>query len=368
MRKLLLFLPFFLAGGVLLLIAVRGNKENYAVAEEKEVKTLIYGTGYARNKDYLLLRSEVSGYIKEVFVEEGEYVKKGQVLAVLDSGSLEEGIREVSERLKLVRERSKEGSPYLTALESTTEAARINLEKAKKVFERRDRLFSQGLIPREAYEQSKAQYETAQKEYDRARQTYEDAVMSLRADERVLMAERQRLIKEREKYIIKSPIEGYILKRFVNPGDYINHVGQENRLFSIGSKGWEVWLEVDEEYAGMIKEGQRVNLRVDSFPGRDFEGRVLQVVKEVDRARKLITVKLGADLPQETPTGATVEGHIEVERRRALLIPAKAYSDGHVLLYDGVRRVKVPVKLGKQYGEFVEVKEGLKPGDRVLLP
>ncbi|MCX7989988.1 MAG: efflux RND transporter periplasmic adaptor subunit, partial [Aquificaceae bacterium] len=220
----------------------------------------------------------------------------------------------------------------------------------------------------EAYEQSKAQYETAQKEYDRARQTYEDAVMSLRADERVLMAERQRLIKEREKYIIKSPIEGYILKRFVNPGDYINHVGQENRLFSIGSKGWEVWLEVDEEYAGMIKEGQRVNLRVDSFPGRDFEGRVLQVVKEVDRARKLITVKLGADLPQETPTGATVEGHIEVERRRALLIPAKAYSDGHVLLYDGVRRVKVPVKLGKQYGEFVEVKEGLKPGDRVLLP
>ncbi|MEN3029073.1 MAG: efflux RND transporter periplasmic adaptor subunit [Aquificaceae bacterium] len=368
MRKLLLFLLFPLIGGILLLLAVSGNRENYAVVEEKEVKTLIYGTGYTRNKEYVLLKSEVSGYTKEVFVKEGEYVRKGQVLAVLDSGALEEGIREVSERLNLVRERSKKGSPYLRALESAVEAAHINLEKAKKAFERRERLFSQGLIPKEAYENSRAQYDTAQKEYDRARQTYEDAVMSLRADERVLTAEKKRLLREKEKYVIKSPIEGYILKKFVNPGDYINHIGQENRLFSIGSKGWEVWLEVDEEYAGLVKEGQKVYLKVDAFPDRSFEGRVFQVLKEVDRSRKLITVKVEADLPPETPSGATVDAQIEVEKRKALLIPASAYAEGRVLLHDGVRRLEVKPKTGRRYGEYIEVIEGLKPGDRVILP
>lgn len=47
------------------------------MVEEKEIKRLVYGSGYARSKDYVLLKAEVSGYIKEVLVEEGDYVKRG---------------------------------------------------------------------------------------------------------------------------------------------------------------------------------------------------------------------------------------------------------------------------------------------------
>ncbi|RME08524.1 MAG: HlyD family efflux transporter periplasmic adaptor subunit [Aquificota bacterium] len=368
MRRLLLALPLIFIALLVLLLAVRGNRENYAVAKEEEVKILVYGSGFAKASQYVVVRAEVSGHVKEVYVKEGDFVRKGQVLALMDAGPLEAGIREASERLNLVRERLKEGSPYLRSLENAVESSRVSMENSRRLFERRERLFSQGLIPKETYEQSRTQYELASKEHERAKSSYEDAINSLRSEERVLLAERERLIREKEKYTIKSPIEGYVLKKFVNPGDYINHISQENRLFSVGSGGWEVWLEVDEEYASMLKEGQRVLLRVDAYPERSFEGRVFQVVREVDRSRKLITVKVSAELPEDLPNGSTVDGQIEVERKRALLIPAVAYREGHVLLYDGVRRVKTPVKVGRRYGEYFEVLEGLRPGDRVILP
>ncbi|MCX8060169.1 MAG: efflux RND transporter periplasmic adaptor subunit, partial [Aquificaceae bacterium] len=324
-------------------------------------------SGYARNKEYLILRAEVSGDVNEVFVKEGYYVKKGQVLALLDSGTIEDSIKEVSERLKLVKERAEEGSDYIKSFESAVESARINLEKSKSMLERRERLLSQGLISKESYEQSKAQYEIALREYEKARSSYEDVLKAIRAEERILTAEKQRLLREREKYNVKSPIEGYILRKFVSPGDYVNAMSQDNRLFSIGSKEWEVWLDVDEEYAGLLKEGQKVTLRVDAYPDKTFEGELFQIVRDIDRSRKLLTVKVKADLPADMPSGATVDGQIEVERSKKLLVPAQAYKDGYVILYDGIRRVKAQVKVGRRYGEYLEVIEGLKPGDRVLL-
>lgn len=368
MRKVLIFLLFIVLGIGVLFLTVNRGQEKYAVAEEREVKITVYGSGYARNKEHVLLKSEVSGYVKEIFVEEGDHVKRGQVVALLDSGSLDASLREVSERLNLVRERAREGSYYLKSLEKSVESARINMENARRVFERREKLFSEGLIPRETYEQSRAQFEIAQKEYERAKSTFEDASKTIRNEEKVLAAERDRLSKEREKYTVRSPIEGYVLKKYISVGDYINHMSQENRLFSIGSEGWEVWLDVDEEYAGLIREGQRVILKVDAFPGKSFEGRVLQIVREVDRSRKLLTVKVQADLPKDTPSGTTVDGQIEVETRKALLVPAVALTEGHVLVYDGVRRVRVKVQTGRRFGDFIEITSGLKAGDRVILP
>ncbi|MFN4319998.1 MAG: efflux RND transporter periplasmic adaptor subunit [Aquificaceae bacterium] len=368
MRKLLILLPFLLFSLFILFVATKSKGEGYTLVKEEEVKKLAYGSGYIKNKEYVIVKSEVSGYIKEVFVKEGDYVKKGQVLATIDSSTLDASIMEVSERLKLVMDRSKEGSYYLKNLESALESARLNMENTKKIFERRERLFSEGLIPKENYEQSKTQYQIAQQEYERLKNSYQDAVRSLRGEEDILRAQLKRLKKEKDKYTIISPIEGVILKKFINVGDYINHMSQENKLFSIGSGELEVWLEVDEEYAGKIKEGQRVVLKVDAIPDRTFEGRVSHVIREIDRTRKLITVKIKAELPEDIPSWATVDGQIEIERKRALLIPAKAYRDGYVILYDGVRKVKVPVKVGERYGEYLEVLEGLKAGDKVVLP
>lgn len=366
-KKLLLSLPLLGALALTLYLLSRGGQEAVIKVEERQIKTMVYGSGYARREGYVVLKSEVSGYIREILVDEGEYVYAGQPLAIIDAGSLDASIKEIDARIGLLKERSREDSDYLKSLEMAVESAQISMENAKRLLERRERLFAEGLISKESYEQAKTSYEVSKREYQRALNLYEDAKSSIGYEKRALIAQRERLLKERQKYTIRSPINGYVLKRYVNSGDYVNPI-QENKLFSIGSGDWEVLLEVDEEYSGLIREGQKVFLRVDAYPGRSFEGKVEKVIAEVDRSRKLLQVKVRAELPEDLPNNSTVDGNIEIEPKKILLIPKRAYRDGYVILYDGVRRLKAPVKVGREYGESLEVLEGLKPGDRIVLP
>lgn len=348
-------------------LSIGGDKEHVVRVEEREIRTMVYGSGYAKRKNYVVLKSEVSGYVSKVLVEEGQYVRPGQPLVVIDSGSLDASIREVDSKLQLVRERIREGSDYLKSLEKAIESAHINMENAASLLERREKLLSEGFISKEAYEQAKTNYELAKSEYEKALSVYKDAKSFLKNEERVLSAQRERLLKEREKFTIRSPLEGRVLKKYINPGDFVSPL-HDSKLFSIGSDGWEVILDVDEEYAGLLREGQRVLLKVDAYPGRTFEGRVEKVVREVDQSRKLLQVKVSVDLPEDLPNGSTVDANIEVQPKKVLLIPKRAYRDGYVLLYDGTRRLRVPVRVGRDYGEHLEVLEGLKPGDWVVLP
>ncbi len=291
MRKLVYAIPFLMLVGGLLLLYQKSKKE-LGTVEERELKLLVYGSGYVNSKEHVVVKSQVSGYVKEVLVEEGQPVKKGQLLAVVDPSTIDASLQEARARLVLIQERLKEGSDYLKTFQSALESAKINLERAKSAYERRERLFAQGLIPKEAYEQAKSAYESAQKEYERALSSYRDAILSLRAERDATYAQIKRLEVEREKYFIRSPIEGFVLKKWVNVGDYVNSLSQENKLFSVGSKNWEVVLEVDEEYAGLVKEGQRVVLRLDAYPGKEFEGTVHKLIREIERSKKLFQVKV----------------------------------------------------------------------------
>jgi HlyD family secretion protein len=253
-------------------------------------------------------------------------------------------------------------------LKEKVEASELQLRQAEREYERRRDLAERGLIPKEQLEKFKITYETYRKEYEANLNQYRDAIKSLQAENKSLRAQMERLNAQRERYLIKSPINGVVLSKFVKEGSYINHLSQENVLFGVGDPSkLEVVLEVDEEYVGLIKEGQKVFLSIDAFPGQTFEGTIYSKEGQLDRTRKTLKVKVRANLPPNTPAFATVEGKVLVEERSALLVPKEAVKEGKVLRYERVRSVEVPVKLGGEYEGYVEVLEGLKEGDRVIL-
>lgn len=366
--KKLLFPLFVLSSVALLLVFLnRSNKVKVFVVEERPIKKVVYASGYVKPVNYVIVKSEVSGYVQEIRVKEGDKVKRGQILAVIDPGPLLASLKEAEERLKLVRERLKEDSDYRKSLQEQVDIAKRNMEQAQRYLERRKSLSERGLIPREQYEEAKRSYENAKSEYKRTLAIYEDAITSLRSEERTLYASIERIKREIERYSIRSPIDGVVLNKYVEVGDYINHMS-DNRLFSVGQdKEKEVLLDVDEEYAGMIKEGMKVFLSLDVYPDKVFEGKVVLVKKELDKNKKTVEVKALANLPPEVPAGATVEANILVEEKKALVIPISAYKDGYVYKYERVRKVKVPVKVGQQIDGYLEVIEGLKKGDKVIV-
>ncbi|WP_340695024.1 efflux RND transporter periplasmic adaptor subunit [Hydrogenobacter thermophilus] len=367
MRKTLFPLALILVVATALVLVNKSNQVNVFVVEERPIKKVVYASGYVKPIRYVVVKSEVSGYVKEIKVKEGDRVKRGQILAVIDAGPLEASLREVEEKLKLTRERLRKESDYMTSLEEQVQIAKTNMEQAKRILQRRENLAKSGLIPREQYEEARRSYENAKSEYERILSSYRDTKTVLMSEEKVLSASADKIKRDIQRYYIKSPIDGVVLNRYVEVGDYVNNLSQENKLFSVGQEGnMEVVLDVDEEYASVIRKGMKVFLSLDAYPDRVFEGRVTLVKEELDKSKKTFEVKVSAELPPNVPANATVEANILVEEKKALVIPKSAYKEGYVYKYEAVRKIKVPVKVGEEVDGYLEILEGLKKGDKVV--
>ncbi|MFN3814215.1 MAG: efflux RND transporter periplasmic adaptor subunit [Aquificaceae bacterium] len=368
MKKAIFPILFVSAALSLFFFLSRSSKPKLFSVEERVLKKVVYASGYVYPIDYVVVKSEVSGYVKEIKVREGDRVKKGQVLAVLDYGPLGASLKELDYKLELVKKRLDENSDYIKRLKEQVNIAKRNMEQAERGMLRRKRLLEVGLIPKEQFEEAKRNYENAKSEYKLSISLQEDTISALRSEKRSLEASVKRIKDDIKRYYIKSPIEGVLLNKYVQLGDYINHLSQENRLFSVGNPSeHDVVLFVDEEFASMIRGGMKTFLYLDAYPNNVFEGQVALVKNELDRNKKTFEIRVKANLPKNVPAYATVEANVLVEEKKALVIPSSAYKDGYVYKYELVRTVKLPVRVGEEVDGYLEVIDGLKKGDKVII-
>lgn len=137
--------------------------------------------------------------------------------------------------------------------------------------------------------------------------------------------------------------------------------------------------EVDEADAGNVRIGQRVSVRLDAHPDDEFLGRVSSIARTVQRQSprtplKVLKIDVALDRtdPEKMRPGMRFRGRLETGRAKdVVLVPHEAVfttAEGPVAVRRTIRgRENVPLKLGRRNDEQIEVLEGLKPGDRVLL-
>jgi len=331
--------------------------------ETREVIRAVYGSGYVKSYKQVLLRASVSGYVKRVLVKEGDRVRKGDLVAVIDSRGLENRILSIERRIELLKERLRPDSSFMESLRIRVRMAEENLEKARKRFERRKELYRKGVIPRESLEEAERLFRLAEGELKLAQKALEDRVKELRAELGSLIEEKKALEKELDSYRIRSPLEGVVLKVFVQEGDYVNYM-VENRVAEVGTLEKRVVLNVDEEFFPLIKKGQEVYIRSDAFPGKVFRGRVVSFDLRSDKMRRLVRVEADADIPENIPVGSVVEGNIVVDRLKTTVVPLEAVKDRFaVLLVDGKER---KVKVSRVFEGYAEVL-GFPPGTPCLV-
>jgi RND family efflux transporter MFP subunit len=282
--------------------------------------------------------SRTNGYLRKWYFDIGAHVKKGQLLALIETP-------EVDQQLQQAR------SNLLTA--------QANLELASITKNRYQALLKSNAV--------------AQQDADNAAGTYNANKAIVEADKAAVEQYSALVSFER----IYAPFDGVITARNTDIGDLINSgssTGAKTDLFHIAQPGkLRVYVNVPEEYSQGIKNGMTADLRLAEFPGRKFQGKLVRTAEAINVTTRTLLVEIDVDNPTGTLlTGSYAEVHLAVPTRASTsLLPVNTLifrSEGlHVAIVKDGKVVLAAVTPGHDFGDQIEIVAGVKPDDKVII-
>jgi RND family efflux transporter MFP subunit len=282
--------------------------------------------------------ARTNGYLKKWYFDIGSHVKKGQLLAVIETP-------EVDQQLQQAR------SNLLTA--------QANLELASTTKTR-----YQGLLKSNA---------VSQQDVDNAVGTYNANKAIVEADKAAV--EQYSALVSFEK--VYAPFDGVITARNTDIGDLINSgssTAPKTDLFHIAQPGkLRVYVNVPEEYSRGITLGMAADLSLAEFPDRKFQGRVVRTADAINVTTRTLLVEIDVDNPTGTLlTGSYAEVHLAVPTQSStFLIPVNTLLFRTEGLRVGVVKdgkvVLTAVTPGHDFGNEIEIVAGLKPDDQIIV-
>lgn len=278
------------------------------------------------------LRAEVGAVVLQVLKENGEAVKKGDLLVRLDETSIRDALNSADE---------------------ATRAAQQSLEQAERMLARQKTLRSSGMVSTQALEDAEIRRNTAQSELAAARSRS--------------VAAHQQLSRTG----VRAPFDGIVSERKVSNGDTAQ-VGKELiKVIDPASMRFEGLVSADK--IGVVKVGQPVRFRINGYPGQDFAGKVKRVDPSANPVTRQVEVLVEfADKGLPRVAGLYAEGRVESDVVDALMLTDSAIvrngDQSYAWRINGKALSKAVVQLGvrdPRSGQW-EVRSGLAAGDRVL--
>ena len=316
-------------------------EENLAVpvrtfkAAKIEFTDLLPTLGTVRGQTEVELKFEVSGTVQAINVREGDLVKEGQELVVLDD-------REAQLRVE-----------YADSKRATAEA---QLKLARKRLSVNEELFRIGAIIRPKLEESQIEVEQAQTQVDTAEKEANLATHEL------------------SRTVLKAPMDGVIGTRQVEPGEYVSPQTVVASLMDVNAIYVE--LGIIERDIERIRLGQRVKVSVDSLPNTTFEGKVDNLAPVIEGKSRTLTAKVKVENTQgQLLPGMFARAEIAVfEKPNALVIPTSALKDTDgdgkfesvFVAAAGDKAALKPITVGYLTTDYAEVAQGLDEGDQVI--
>lgn len=291
---------------------------NMMKVSETPVSNTVNAVGALIAEDSVILRSEIDGRIDKLLFKEGQPVKKGAVLVVLDSAE---------QRARLA-------------------AAQADLNLAESRYKRSEELVTQNFISKQALDEARANLDIL-----RARRQQEQVALS--------------------KTVLRAPFSAVAGLRQVSPGAYVSKGSDIIRLDALGTLKLEV--PVPETYLSLVRIGLPITLTFDALPGQTFSGKVHAIDPVVDPVSRNVRVRARI----ANPTGILKPGMFARAtadlggKTHAILLPEQVIvpkPDGSYvfLAVDGKAELR-KVTLGKREPGRVEIVSGVKVGDTVVL-
>lgn len=270
---------------VLKMTGVIGKEEITKVATEKATRRNITEIVSASGKVYpeveVKISPDVSGEIVELNVEEGDSVKKGQILARIYAdiygSQKDQAAAQVSQQQAQVANAS-----------SSLQAAKARLDQATQQYNRQKQLYTDKVISKSEFEQAESTYKTAQADYNSATQVIRSGEAAVRS----AMAGLNRASKDVGRTVITSPMDGVISILNVKRGERVAgnsfNVGTEMMRVSDLSV-YEVIVDVGENDIVKVQLGDTASVEVDAYNNRKFKGTVSKIASSSASASSALT-------------------------------------------------------------------------------
>jgi RND family efflux transporter MFP subunit len=337
----------------------------------EKVPRTVEATGTLAADEQVVLGTKVPGRLKEIGVDLGSRVHKGQVVGRIDAGDYQHRLDQAVAALQQARARlglSPDGTDDRVDPEQTAivRQARAVLDEAKLTLDRMTRLWDQQLIAR-------AQLDSAQFGLQSAEGRFQDALEEVRNRQAILVQRRAEVDLARQQLAdtaLVSPIDGAVSQRQASTGEYLGAGAPVVTL--VRTHPLRLRLSVPEREAPSVKVGQTVRVRVEG-EAAGHQGTVARLSPQIAELNRTLLIE--AEVPNERGllrpgAFARVEVVTQVDQPM-VTVPASA-----VVVFAGVEKVmsvkdgksvEIRVQTGRRQGDRVEVLSGLQGGELVVV-
>jgi RND family efflux transporter, MFP subunit len=348
----------YLVKGVLLKSGFEVEVSTVSTAYPSQALTLFNASGYVVPQRKADIASKATGRLESLEVEEGNLVKKGEIIARLENQDLIASMQRAAANVEVAQ--------------AELAKARAELKDATLALKRSDTLVEKRFITKENHDAALARH-------DKAVAAVKSAQAAITAAEAAYHEAKVMV----EYTWIRAPFDGVILAKHANIGDVVAPFASTTR-----SKGavvsmadldtLEVEADVSESNLVKIWIGQPCEIELDALPDVRLRGVVNRIVPTIDRSKATVLVKVGfvdndgRILPEMSARAAFLSTDLSPEQQRpVLVVQAAAIASRHgkevVFVVRGNKVSEVPIERGNQLRDLVIVKRGLTSGDKVVL-
>ena len=326
------------------------------VVKKAEVQGKVHGPGTVQSRVPVTVSAKITGILEKLYADQGDRVKKGQLLAKLDSAEL----------------RAREAAAHAAGTRAQRDLARAradliksqaNVALAQSNYQRDLEVFKPGYISPAAFDATKAALRVAESDVAANEATVKALESAANQAESEAGAARALFGYTR----ILAPMDGVVTVRKAEIGDTVS---PGSPIFQMVN--YQIWAAswIDETKIAQLREGQKATIKLRS--GRVYTGEVARLNKEADTVTRELEVDVKFDsLPNPLVIGEETEVDIDTSRQTAPVVPLSAIleqngSKGVMVVANGRAGFR-PVVLGLQDGRRVAVLDGLREGDVVIL-
>jgi RND family efflux transporter MFP subunit len=320
--------------------------------------TILNASGYVVAQRKAAVSSKATGRIEHLYVEEGKFVKEGEVIAQLENRDLEATLQEAKASLRVAR-------AALKNAEAELEDATLNYDRYKALRET-------GAVSEQAFDTAEARFKKARAMETSARFSVARAEQSAKVAEVNL-----------DYSLIRAPFDGVILSKNADKGEVVAPFGASlNAKAAVATmadlNSLMVEVDVAESSLEKVKVGGAAEIRLDALPGERFPATVHMIVPTADRSKATVLTKVRFNkrdervLPEMSAKVAFLERALKDDEHEPFLgVPASAVRKKgarQVVFRVNDNRVHVePIRTGRRWGDTLEVLSGIKPGDLIVL-